>query len=104
LKSKFDKVRQGLDSKPDLIPHCGEKNMMTKSTVVAAIVFALAIGTGAAFAQNPPPATDQAAPAAGMDKKSVSKACSAQADAKGLHGKARKKFRSACKRHGGKAE
>ncbi len=78
--------------------------MITKSTVVAAIVLTLAVGAGAAFAQNPPPAMEQAAPAAGMDKKSISKACSAQADAKGLHGKARKKFRSACKRHGGKAE
>ncbi|MGM4981041.1 MULTISPECIES: PsiF family protein [Rhizobium] len=34
---------------------------------------------------------------------SVSKACSAQADAKGLHGKARAKFRSDCKKNGGKA-
>jgi hypothetical protein len=33
----------------------------------------------------------------------VSKACSAQADAKGLHGKARAKFRSDCKKNGGKA-
>ena len=33
----------------------------------------------------------------------VSKACSSQADAKGLHGKARAKFRSDCKKNGGKA-
>ncbi|MEK1851599.1 MAG: PsiF family protein [Phyllobacterium sp.] len=33
----------------------------------------------------------------------VSKACSAQADAKGLHGKERSKFRSQCKKNGGKA-
>ncbi|MFK0165474.1 hypothetical protein [Rhizobium sp. NPDC090279] len=33
----------------------------------------------------------------------VSKACSTQADAKGLHGKARAKFRSDCKKNGGKA-
>ncbi|MDK4702361.1 MULTISPECIES: PsiF family protein [unclassified Rhizobium] len=32
----------------------------------------------------------------------VSKACSTQADAKGLHGKARAKFRSDCKKNGGK--
>ncbi len=79
--------------------------MMTKSTVVAALVFSLAIGAGAALAQSPP-ATDQApaaAPAAGMDKKAISKACSDQANAKGLHGKERKKFRAECKRHGGKA-
>jgi psiF repeat len=79
--------------------------MMMKSTVVAAIVFSLAIGTGAALAQNPPPAADQAAaPAASMDKKAISKACSDQANAKGLKGKERKKFRAKCKRHGGKEE
>ncbi|WP_081615321.1 PsiF family protein [Rhizobium freirei] len=33
----------------------------------------------------------------------ISKACSAQADAKGLHGKARAKFRSDCKKNGGKS-
>ena len=67
--------------------------MMTKSTVVAAIVFSLAIGAGTAFAQNPPPAADQAA-AGAMDKKAISKACSDQANAKNLHGKERKKFRA----------
>jgi len=38
------------------------------------------------------------------DKKAISKSCSDQANAKGLHGKERKHFRSECKRHGGKAE
>jgi hypothetical protein len=77
--------------------------MMTRSTVVAAIVFSLALGTGAALAQNPPPAADQTAapPAAGMDKKAIAQACIAQANAKGLHGKARKKFKRHCKHHGG---
>jgi hypothetical protein len=37
-------------------------------------------------------------------KSAISKSCSDQANAKGLHGKARRKFRSACKRAGGKAE
>ncbi len=86
---------------------------MTKSTVVAAIVFSLALGTGTAFAQNPPPAAGQPAAAqpapaamdkAAMDKKAISKACSDQANAKGLHGKERKKFRSECKHKGGKME
>ena len=75
--------------------------MMTKSTVVAAIVFSLAIGAGSAVAQNPPPAADQAA-AGNMDNKAISKACSDQANAKNLHGKERKKFRAKCKREGGK--
>ena len=78
--------------------------MLTKSTVVAAIVFSLVIGGGAALAQNPPPAADQAAGGAVDSKKAISKACSDQANAKGLHGKERKKFRSECKRKGGKME
>jgi hypothetical protein len=101
-KRKPDKFGQGLDSYLH-IPHSGEKNMMTKSTVVAAIVFSLAIGAGTAFAQNPPPAADHAA-AGAMDKKAISKACSDQANAKNLHGKERKKFRAECKHKGGKME
>jgi psiF repeat len=78
--------------------------MLTKSTVVAAIVFSLVIGGGAALAQNPPPAADQAAGGAMDSKNAISNACSDQANAKGLHGKERKKFRSECKRKGGKME
>jgi hypothetical protein len=100
---KPDKFSQGLDSYLH-IPHRGEKDMMTKSTVVAAIVFSLAIGTGAALAQNPPPAAADQGAAGGMDKKAISKACSDQANAKNLHGKERKKFRAECKRKGGKME
>lgn len=52
--------------------------------------FALSIaGAGLAHAQPAPTA----------DKAALSKSCSTQADAKGLHGKARKRFRSECK-HG----
>jgi hypothetical protein len=44
-----------------------------------------------------------AQPAAGAtDKKAISKSCSDQANAKALHGKERKKFRSECKKNGGK--
>lgn len=71
--------------------------MLTRSVGVAAVLIAFAIGSGTAVAQNP-------APGAGADKKAISKSCSDQANAKGLHGKARKKFRSACKHHGGHAE
>jgi len=78
--------------------------MLTKSTVAAAIVFSLVIGGATAFAQNPPPAADQAAGGGAMDKKAISKACSDQANAKNLHGKARKKFRAECKLKGGKME
>lgn len=50
----------------------------------------------------PAPAASTPAKAPAMsdaDKKAKSVDCSKQADAKGLHGEARKKFRSACK-HG----
>ena len=40
----------------------------------------------------------------GDEKKAISKACSDQADQKGLHGKDRKKFRSACIKNGGKPQ
>jgi hypothetical protein len=66
--------------------------------VISAALLSLVIGAGTAFAQTSTPA-----PAAGMDKKAISKSCSDQANAKGLHGKERKKFRSECKHNGGKA-
>jgi hypothetical protein len=75
--------------------------MMTKSTVITAIVFSLAIGAGAALAQNPPPAAHQAT-AGATNKQAISEACSDLANAKNLHGKERKKFRAKCKRHGDK--
>lgn len=76
-----------------------------------AALLSLAIGAGSVFAQNPPPAStaapaaQPAAPVTGAatDKQAISKACSDQANAKGLKGKERKKFRSACKKNGGKA-
>jgi hypothetical protein len=64
-----------------------------------AVLLSLAISMGTAFAQDKP----AAAPAAAMDKKAISKSCSDQANAKGLHGKDRKKFRHECKHNGGKA-
>jgi hypothetical protein len=82
---------------------------------ISVVLLSLAIGAGGAFAQTttpsttPAPAAQPAAPAAApatgaaTDKKAISKACSQQADTQGLKGKARKKFRSACKKNGGKA-
>jgi hypothetical protein len=71
----------------------------------------LMIGVGAALAQAPAPApAPSTAPAAqpaapakltADQKKAISKSCSDQATAKGLHGKARKKFRLECKKNGG---
>ncbi len=76
--------------------------------VISAALLSLVIVAGPAFAQTstPAPAPAASAPAAApaaTDKKAVSKSCSDQANAKGLHGKDRKKFRSECKHNGGKA-
>jgi hypothetical protein len=74
-------------------------------TVMCTALLAFSLGLGTAFAQAPAPTT----PATGTqaksdaDKKAISKACSDQANAKGLHGKDRKKFRADCKKNGGKA-
>ena len=84
--------------------------MMTLSSRAAATAIASLLLMGSAFAQTPAPtatpaapAAAPAAPAAKMDKKPVvhtaaSLECSKEADAKGLHGKERKKFRSECKK------
>ena len=83
--------------------------MMTLSSRVAATAIASLLLMGSAFAQATAPAAAPAAPAAApaakMDKKPVvhtaaSLECSKEADAKGLHGKERKKFRSDCKKNG----
>jgi hypothetical protein len=78
--------------------------------VISAALLSFVIGAGSAWAQTSTPAptpAPAAAPAAAApaatDKKAISKSCSDQATAKGLHGKARKKFRSECKHNGGKA-
>jgi hypothetical protein len=79
--------------------------------VFIVVLLSLFIGMGAAFAQTPAaapstaPAAQPAAPAkmTSDQKKAISKSCSDQATAKGLHGKARKKFRAACKKNGGTA-
>jgi hypothetical protein len=70
--------------------------MKITTLATAAAMTALLIG-GAAFAQTPAPAPAAAAPAvAAHSAKSVE--CSKEADAKGLHGEARRKFRAECKR------
>jgi hypothetical protein len=69
--------------------------------VALSAVLALMIGVGAAFAQAPATAP---AKMSADDKKAISKSCSDQANAKGLHGKERKKFRSECKHNAGKPQ
>jgi hypothetical protein len=73
--------------------------------VAVSALLALMIGVGAAFAQAPAPAPATApAKMSTDDKKAISKSCSDQANAKGLHGKERKKFRSECKHNAGKPQ
>ena len=71
--------------------------MMTLSSRAIATAFASLLLVGSALAQTPAPAakTDTKAP---MVHSAASLECSKEADAKGLHGKERKKFRSECKK------
>ena len=65
---------------------------MRISTFISAIALGLLV-SGSAYA------LDAAAPSADAGAKAAKSAeCSKQADAKGLHGKARKKFREDCKK------
>jgi hypothetical protein len=77
--------------------------MIMSSRVIAIVTASLLLG-GTAFAQTMAPATpapaSKMAPAAKKVEKprtAASLECSKEADAKGLHGKERKKFRSECK-------
>jgi hypothetical protein len=68
---------------------------MKFSAIVSAGV-AVMFSASVAFAQASAPAP--AAPADAAAKAAKSKECSKEADAKGLHGKARKEFRAKCKK------
>ncbi len=81
--------------------------MTTFSSRAIVTIFASLILAGSAFAQTPATTTTPTSPttkAAPAEKKTEkprtaeSLECSKQADAKGLHGKERKKFRSECKK------
>jgi psiF repeat len=73
--------------------------MKTISSRAIATAFASMLLMGSAFAQTAAPApaakTEAKAP---MAHSAASLECSKEADAKGLHGKERKKFRSECKK------
>jgi hypothetical protein len=77
--------------------------MKFASLLSCAFIVSLSASTFAS-AETPAPAAaaaaaTTAAPMTDDAKKAKSKECSTEADAKGLHGKERKKFREACK-HG----
>src|ERR1700689_3940810 len=89
---------------------------MTRSSVVAAALLVFALGAGAAWAEDPPPASGSPPPAASQppattapamsasEKAAIAKSCIDQANAKELHGKKRKRFKKACKKAGGHME
>lgn len=79
---------------------------------IAAVASMLLVGAASAQSPAPTPApatqstpAEKMAPAAKTAKPrtEVSLECSKQADAKKLHGEERRKFRSACKKSGGKS-
>ena len=70
--------------------------MMISSRLAAALGASMLLFATPVFAQSTP---DAAAPAKTTKARSAeSLECSKEADAKGLHGKERKKFRSECKK------
>lgn len=77
---------------------------MTFTSRLAAVALASLLVTGTAFAQTAAPAAKTDTAATVDDKKATkersaeSLECSRQADAKGLKGKERKKFRRECKK------
>ncbi len=75
-------------------------------TLISAVLLSFVVGTATAFAQAPAaPASPPAKTKMSADeKKAISKSCSDQANAKGLHGKDRRKFRAACIKSGGKPQ
>ena len=68
-------------------------------SILSVALLSVAIGTGTAWAQTSAPS-----PMSQDQRKAISKSCSDQANAKGLHGEARRKFRSECKKAGGKSQ
>jgi len=81
-------------------------NKLPAALLSAGAAVSIMVGTAFAQTQAQPSASAsasaaQAAPNAApaqADRKALAKECSKQADAKGLRGKPRKRFRDACKR------
>jgi hypothetical protein len=67
--------------------------------IMGAALLCAAIGLGTAWAQ-----TSTQSPMSQDQKKTIAKSCSDQANAKGLHGEQRRKFRSECKKAAGKSQ
>lgn len=74
---------------------------MKVSSLFAAAAVSSLLFAGAAFAQMAPATKSDAgaAPKTTKAQTAASLECSKEADAKGLHGKSRKKFRAECKKN-----
>jgi invasion protein IalB len=75
--------------------------MMNVSSRAVATAIASLFLVGSAFAQTPASAPAAAKPKTPVVHSAASLECSKEADAKGLHGKERKKFRAQCKKNPG---
>jgi len=74
-------------------------------SLVLTLTLFLAFAVGTTRAQSPSSApSGQPAAMSHAQKQAISKSCSEQANTKGLHGKARKKFRFECKKAGGRPQ
>ncbi len=76
-------------------------------SILVALAITLTVGIGPTLAQTDTKTdtkmqTGTKAKPSDAAKAAISKSCTDQANAKGLHGVARKKFRSKCKKAGGK--
>ena len=73
--------------------------------LVLTLVLFLAFAVETVRAQSPSSApSGQPAAMSQAQKQAISKSCTDQANTKGLHGKARKKFRSRCKKARGRPQ
>jgi len=84
------------------MPNVELEGDITMKTLMTVTFLSFAIGAGAAFAQAPAAPASPPAKMSKSEKDAISKSCSDQANAKSLHGAERKKFRSECKKKGGK--
>ncbi len=76
-------------------------------SIFIAVAISLAVGVGPTLAQSDTKTDnktqmDTKTKSTDPNKAAIAKSCIDQANAKGLHGEARKKFKSKCKKAGGK--
>jgi len=116
-ETKFNTREKPGKNRGGTVPVCSEPEngtAMKIATLLASVAIAGFLSTGAFAASTTASTTTAPAaatasktvkkshPKASPERTAVSKQCSSLADAKGLHGKSREKFRAECKKNGGK--